>query len=223
MSVTTRVAIASFDDVIGSLELNVPDAATVQVAWARSHQKCAVMGLFDDEGALLDVKPDVLARLTSLIARPVSEEALRLAFPDADTETSGSVLLNVRVSEPLSAVTAEYVLDRLAAGDVVADGEVRDALWLLLNALVLPAGAVRVRRIVMVPEVVGDALFEPVELLERPDGSGTAVSWADASAHMPPMIGRGVAVFASVLAERAERASNLTGQNTVLMDALVSI
>ena len=83
MSLTTRIAVASFDDMRHGVRVDAPDAAFVLVSWSRVEQSCAVMGLLDDDGAELPVRRDLLARLTSLLARPVSTDTLRLAYPDA--------------------------------------------------------------------------------------------------------------------------------------------
>jgi hypothetical protein len=219
MTVITRVAIASFDDVVGSAEVNVPDAVSVQVAWSRPHQSCAVMGLFDEDGHMVDVVPDVLARLTGLLARPVSAEALRWVFPDADL-SSGSVLLSVSVLEVPSAVFASNVRDALMVGDRVPDEVVRDAVWLLLDALSLPAGAIRLERSVLIPELPGDGVYAIAELFERSDRVGGSVPWARASAGMPPVVAGVLSALAGVLAERAEQFS---GAGTVLTDVTVPL
>jgi hypothetical protein len=216
------VAVASFDDVLGAVEMNAPDAATVLVSWSRSHQSCAVMGLLDDDGNPLDVPADLLARLTGLLARPVGVDALRWAFPDADT--SGSVILRIGVHEPVSGLFAQNVLEHVVNGLPAADGDIRDALWLLLDALALPAGSVRVHRLVLTPELPGDAVFEPVALAEHSDGSGEQVPWQSALHRLPGSVtASAIAALSSELAERAEKASALRGRATVLTDAVVSL
>lgn len=224
MSLTTRAAVASFDDVLASVHLHVPDAAAVVVSWARSHQSCAVMGLLDDDGAMLEVNPDLLVRLTGLFASPVGVEALQWSFPGADL--SGSVVLNVGVDEPVSGLFAETVFDHVVNGLPVSDGAIRDALFLLLDAVALPAGGVRMSRQVIVPELPEDTVFEPVELWERPDGSGAVLAWADAVRRFPQVsdVGRVISVLANALAVRAERAKSLaTGQAALLTDVVVPI
>lgn len=222
MSLTSRIAISSLDDVVSSAELNVPDAAVVQVAWSRTHQSGAVMGLFDDDGVALDVKSDMLARLTGLIARPVPGEALAWAYPDADL-SSGSVLLNVSVHETASALFAQTVIEQLQVGLRVPDDAVRDALWLSLTALALPAGSVRLERLVLVPELPADAVFAVVQLRERADGSGASVSWQSAVADVPVSVSSGIAALANELAVRAEREASLRGTPTVLTDVTIPL
>jgi len=227
MSVSTRVAIASFDDVSAAVEMNAPDAATVLISWSRSHQSCAVMGLLDESGDELDVPADLLARLTGLIARPVSVDALRIAFPDADT--TGPVLLRIPVDQAVSLIAVDNVLEQVVNGLGASDEDVRDALWLLLDAVGLPAGAVRVERIVMVPELPGDAVFRPVRFSEFADGSGAQVSWEEAAARFgdSPIGANAAAALSSELAERAERAQVLRAgagaEPVVLTDAIVPL
>lgn len=223
MALTTRVAVASFDDVLGAVEMNAPDAATVLISWSRSHQSCAVMGLLDDEGNSLDVPADLLARLTGLLARPVGVDALRWAFPDAALD--GSVVLSVLVHEPVAGLFAQNVLEHVVNGLQVADGDIKDALWLMLDALGLPAGSVFVHRLVLTPELPNDSLFEPVALSESTDGSGARLPWQAVLSRLPDqtVAPSAIAALASELAERAERATALRGRATVLTDAIVPL
>ena len=92
----------------------------------------------------MDVPADLLARLTALLARPVGVDALRWAFPDAALD--GSVVLSVPVHEPVAGLFAQNVLDHVVNGLQVANGDIKDALWLILDALASPAGPVFVHR-----------------------------------------------------------------------------
>ncbi|WP_137878697.1 hypothetical protein [Microbacterium sp. 4NA327F11] len=222
MSLTTRIAVASFDDMRHGVRVDAPDAAFVLVSWSRVEQSCAVMGLLDDDGAELPVRRDLLARLTSLLARPVSTDTLRLAYPDAPL--SQPVLLRVPVDEPEWARVAGNVFEYLQNGLRVSSDDVRDALWVTLAASEIPAGSVRAGRITFVPELPGDNLFVPTAFFELSGGRGPMVSWEQVQPQLPnDLVVRAVSTFVSSLAESAQLEASLRGSRTVLTDVVVNI
>jgi len=211
------------DDMRASVRMNVPDAVTVLASWSRRYESCAVMGLLDEDDVEIPVAADQLARLTSLIHRPLPSGALRLAYPDA--HNAGSVLLRVPVDEPEWARVADHVQELVAAGLYVSDDDIRDAIWVVLEACGLPNGAIAVRRLELAPELPDDPVFAPVTLFERFDGSGNRTPWARAAMAMPTGLeARAVSVMVSELAEREERQlSQRNGEPTVLSEAVIRI
>lgn len=227
MSLNVRMGIASFDAMLSVVRVNHLDAETVIVSWDRKHRVAAVMGLLDVDGQLLDVRPDVIGRLTSLLQSPMHPDTLRLAYPDADLNLSGQVSLSISVDEPTWARVLDNVELRVAAGLRVASDDVETAVWVTLEAAGQPNGSVTLERTVMFPEMPDDIMFEPVWLSTRQEGAGDHVGWADAVRSFPTQeITRALMVLLNELAVRHERETNLaesSGGKLVLTTAVVSL
>ncbi len=213
-----RVALASLDDLRAYAREFYPEVSAVLLSWSARTETATVMGVLGGDGRPARAAPEALHELTERIAHLVPARALRLAYPGF--EQTGVALLTVPVDEPEWARIGDAAVRLVDEGLFVPDDEIRDALWLLLDAAGLPAGAVRVRRLVLAPEVSGDSVFTPVELCECADGSGQRVPWSKARVALPSKPwARAVAVLASELAERVERAE----YPVLLTDVLVPI
>lgn len=162
MSLNVRLGIASFDAVLAFVRVNHPAVETVIVAWDRKNRSASVMGLLDGDSQSVEVRPDVLGRLTSLLASPMHPDVLRLAYPDADLVWSGQVALSIPVDEPTWARVIDNVELRVQAGLRVATEDIGDAVWVALEAAGLPSGSVTLERRVVFPELPDDLVFEPV-------------------------------------------------------------
>lgn len=227
MSLAVRIGISSLDAVLSSLRANHPSVETVILSWDRKHRSAAVMGVADETGYPLDVRADVLGRLTSLLAQPMHPDVLRLAYPDADLMLSGQIVLNIPVDEPTWARVLANVELRVQAGLRVPTEDVEDAVWSTLEAAGLPNGSVTLERRVMFPELPDDVVFEPVWLSTSQAGNGTHVSWDEATASFPhPQVGRSLVVLMNHLALRHEQSENLSAPKDaqlVLTRAVVSL
>lgn len=221
------MGIGSFDSVLASVRVHHPTVETVIVSWDRKHRSAAVMGLVDDLGVPVEVNPDVLARLTSLLQHPMHPDVLRLAYSDADLLLSGQIVLNIPVDEPTWARVLDNVELRISAGLRVATEDIGDAVWVTLEAAGVPNGSVTLERRVMFPEVPDDIVFEPRWLSTNQDGNGDHVSWSDAArsfAH--PSVGASLVKLLNELALRHERDENVdasAGGKLVLTRAVVSL
>lgn len=227
MSLNVRLGIASFDAVLAFVRVNHPAVETVIVAWDRKNRSASVMGLLDGDSQSVEVRPDVLGRLTSLLASPMHPDVLRLAYPDADLVWSGQVALSIPVDEPTWARVIDNVELRVQAGLRVATEDIGDAVWVALEAAGLPSGSVTLERRVVFPELPDDLVFEPVWLSTQQEGAGDHVAWATAQTAFPgDQVGRALTVLLNELAVRHEQETNLAdGANgkLVLTRAVVSI
>lgn len=227
MPLNVRMGIASFDAMLSVVRVNHLDVETVVVSWDRKHRSAAVMGLLDIDGQLVDVRPDVTGRLTSLLQAPMHPDVLRLAYPDADLVLSGQVSLSVSVHEPTWARVLDNVELRVQAGLRVASEDIVTAVWVTLEAAGQPNGSVTLERRVMFPELPDDIVFEPVWLSTRQEGAGEHVSWGDATRSFPTQeITRALMVLMNELAVRHERDTNLSESSNgkvVLTKAVVSL
>lgn len=227
MSLNVRMGIASFDTMLSVVRVNHSEAATVIVSWDRKHRSAAVMGLLDIDGQLLDVRPDVMSRLTSLLMSPMHPDVLRLAYPDADLVLSGQVSLSLPVDEPTWSRVIDNVELRVQAGLRVSSDDIEDAAWVTLEAAGLPSSSVTLERRIMFPELPDDIVFEPVWLSTRQDGAGEHIAWSDGVAAFPSSaIERAMLALLNELALRHERATNLADAangKLVLTRAVVSL
>lgn len=213
-----RLALGSLDDMRAYAREYYPGVAAVLLSWSARNETATVMGLLSDDGNAVEATAGDLRVLTEHIAHVVPARALRLAYPGFDA--TGAALLTVPVDEPEWARIGDAAVKLVDDGLFVPDDELRDVLWLLLDAAALPKGSARVRRLVMAPEVAGDSVFTPVELCERRDGSGQTVAWSKARLALPSkQWARAIAVCSSELAERVERAEH----PALLTEVLVAI
>lgn len=225
MPLNVRRGIASLDDVLASVRVNAYNAETVVMSWDRKYRRAAVMGLLDERSMPIeDVRPDVLARLTGLIAHPLEPDVLRLAYPDARLHHSGQIILNVPVDEPVWARVLDTVELSVQAGLRVSSEDIRDAVWVTLEAAGVPSGSVTVERTVMFPELPDTIQFEPVSVSENQAGNGASRSWDEARASfVTPMIATRLTSLVNELAVRQEQEQNLgTDGKIVLTRAVVN-
>lgn len=204
--------------------MDVPDAVTVVVSWEKRTGIAAVMGLLDEAGRSVDVPMSMLTRLTGLLSRPVSADVIRLGFPRADLSASGAISLNIPVDETLWSRVLDKVSLEVEAGLRVSGDDVRDALWVTLEAAGLPNGSIRLERLVMFTELPDDLVFAPRVLAALSGGRGSAVGWADALGAFPvPMVAQRLGVLVNELGLREEQALRLSGSPVVLTDVTVDL
>lgn len=214
MTLSLRLGAASFDDVLGTCRVQVPEAATLVVSWDKKLQRAAAMGVLDEDGRVVETTGDLLDRLTGLLHRPLDTAMMHLAFPDADLYSSGMVTFNVSIDEPVWALILDTMDEKTQAGLLVSADHVRDALWLALEASGLPSGAVDVQRVAVATDVPGEPIFQPSALRTTAREDAAQWAWSDALHHFPnPVVAAAVARLVDWLARDAERHENVAAAN----------
>lgn len=214
-----RRALASIDAVLASVRVTYPSAATLVCTWDRRYSAVTVMGLQDDAGGFVDVSQQSLEALSSVIARPVPSDVLRLAYPESGLHMSGAVTLSLPVDEPVWARVLDHVSGKVDAGFRTSIDDVRTAVWLTLQAADLPSGSASLHRAAMFAQTPDEPLFEPVSLNTLESGGGVRIPWAAATTEFPdPVVGRRLVLLLDFLAAQQER--EMSG--TLLTDTLVT-
>lgn len=217
---STRFALVSLDDVLAHSRWAVPDAERLLISWDKRQQAAAAMGALDADGRPLDVPAAVLARLTGLLSRPVGPDAIRLGFPETDLHGSGMLLLDVAVDEPVWARVLTHMATRVAAGLRVRDDDLRDAVWVTLEAAGLPSSVVILERVHLFPEAPDDIVWAPVEAASHRE----AVAWRVVLEALPhPVVAHQLTVLLDELANRVQRARVAQGDASILMGTAVRV
>lgn len=227
MSMVERRGFASLDALLSHVRVAHPAAGFVVLAWDRRYQRAAVMGLLDGASDPLDVSPQVVQRLTWLVSVPLSRDVFRFAYPDADVNLSGQVVLNLPIDEPVWARVLSHVELRVQAGLKAPSEVLLDAVWCVLEAAHVPSGSVGVQRLGVFPEAPDDLTFEPVWVAEHRGGAGARVPWgAVRDAWRVPHVAAAMSVVVNELALRREREMCAEGgldRAVMVMSAVVDL
>lgn len=219
---SVRLGVASLDDVLSYTRTHLFTAEVVVMSWDRKYRRAAVMGMLDEQGSPMDVRADVLAQLTSMLAQPLELDSLRLAYPDAKLHHSGQIMLNVPVDEPVWSRVLTNVLQSVHAGLRVSTEDLRDALWVTLEAAGLPSGSLTSKRTTLFPEVPDAIEFTPESLSHQQNGAGQSMAWEKAFAEFAhPDIAHGVVAISNELAVRQQREQNLGATEKVVFTRAV--
>lgn len=224
--VAVRQSIAAVDDVLATVRVMFPDAATVVLSWSRQYRSLGVMGLLDDDGQPMDVSPGGLFALRAPLRGETPPDLLRIAYPESGLHLSGAVSLNIPVDEPVWARALDTVSGRVDAGLRTSMGDVRDTVWATLEAAGVPSGSVSLRRSAMFESVPGAPVFEPVSVFAFADGRGKSLEWSRVAQAFPlPVIVPRLRSLLNALALDAELSVRDVGERgaTVLMDVVVNL
>ncbi|MEI2268122.1 hypothetical protein OHB93_02235 [Microbacterium sp. No. 7] len=203
MSAETRASIARFDTLLSAVRDARPDITSVILAWERQLGLATVMG--SPDGRL----PQQSRPLRSDAAAPfpMTSDAVRLMFPEANVILSGQVCLDVSVDVPGWALALTNIATRVEAGLRTSVDDLADAAVVSLRAAGLPAGSVILTRKAMLPLTPGENEFEPTRLASGADGAGSQRWWANTTgAFATRSIQDRVALLLGELARQLERA-----------------